>query len=145
MPGYGRTSRVQRSPIAASNLMRSALLGARVGIWLDDRCDCDRITGTELSSPPNFCACVFLMITWCKLIFGPNVAARWIDLRRVNPLCASKAGPKDFASGGRHERGSKVFGRPCANSWASATIRWRMCSFHSSSSCSAQALKMISY
>ena len=39
MPGYGKVSLDHTSERAVSSLDRSALLGARIGIWFDERCD----------------------------------------------------------------------------------------------------------
>lgn len=44
MPGNGKTSFVHTSSMAVSRRTRSALLGARVGMLLDERSDCERLT-----------------------------------------------------------------------------------------------------
>jgi hypothetical protein len=59
-------SLVQTSSKAVSKRILSALLGAKVGTWFADRCDCDRVTkfgAKREGGSGDFCACVFLIMT----------------------------------------------------------------------------------
>jgi hypothetical protein len=79
IPGKGNMSLVHVSSRADSSRILSALLGAKVGTWLVDMCDCDRVTEFGANGgggSGNFCACVFLMMTCAIFVFEPRVAAR---------------------------------------------------------------------
>lgn len=78
MPGNGRMSRVHTSVSRASSLILSARGGANTVIRFVVRRDCDLFIETVDALSLN--AFVFLIITWQRLVWGPTVVARWIEI-----------------------------------------------------------------
>ena len=88
MPGYGIESFVHTSNIAASTLIRSALMGARIGTPLVVGSDFERPGSEDVEALlwSSFGADVCMMMTWLLSIIGPSVAVRWTESRRTKPL-----------------------------------------------------------
>ena len=78
IPGNGRISRVQTSARRLSSLTRSERAGARTGIRLVVRSDCDLLM--EAGATSSLETFVFLMMTWQSPDIGSTVVALCIDI-----------------------------------------------------------------
>lgn len=140
-------SLVQTSSNAVSNRILSALLGAKIGTCVADKCDCDRVIKFGANGgggSGDFCACVFLMITCVRFVFEPSVAARCTDMRRTRLSACPKTGPIDLISKNKDENMSCMVDCSSAKSCVSHTMRCWSCFFQTFSSWGEHALNMIS-
>ena len=76
IPGYGKTSLVQTSDSKASIRIRSARVGARIGIRLDVSKDWDLLIEVDVIKGASLEELVFLIMTWHSPDIEPIVVAR---------------------------------------------------------------------